>query len=162
MLAALITVGLIIIAALGAYAFHLTRKVKRAQQQAQQKQQQEAASAAYNLRQKQLELVTDIRFIARSVLAQQCEITEGVLRIHYLMSGLDPDAWQLPELETLRKHYQATHTMPILKDYKALAKKEQFKLDKQRWALENEHKDAIEKELNWLVTYEFPQVTLLQ
>ena len=155
-------IGLIIIASLAGYAWHLTRQVKRAQQQTEQQQQQEAAQAAHNLRQKQLELVTDIRFIARSVLAQQCEITEGVLRIQYLMNGLDPDAWQLSELHHVRAHYDATRHMPILDAYKKLSKKEQFKIDQQRWTLEKQHQEAIEKELTWLVSYSFPQVTLLQ
>ena len=158
----LLIIGLLIIAGLAVHAWKLTRQVKQAEQQAQQQQQDEEAAAAHNLRQKQLELVTDIRFVARSVIAQQCEITEGVLRIHYLISGLDPDAWQLPELKTLRTHHDQTREMPILDAYKQLPKKEQFKLDKQRWTLEQQHKEAIEKELNWLVNYSFPQVTLLQ
>lgn len=154
--------GLAIIIALATYAWHLVKKVKQAESDAERQQRDEEANAAHNLRQKQLELVNDIRFVARSVLEQQCEITEGVLRIRYLISGLDPDAWQLPELAQLRSHYDATRTMPILDEYKKLDKKQQFKLDKQRWTLESNNKDAIEKELRWLVAYSFPQVTLLQ
>ena len=155
-------VGLIIIIILAAYAWNLVKQVKQAEADVERQQQEEAAKAAHNLRQKQLELVNDIRFVARSVLEQQCEITEGVLRIHYLISGLDPDAWQLPELTQLRKHYESTRSMPILDEYKKLNKKQQFKLDTERWTRESDNKEAIEKDLRWLVTYSFPQVTLLQ
>lgn len=154
----LIIAALIIIAALAYYAWHLTTKVKKLHQA----QQEEQAQAELQLRNRQLELLQDIRFIARAVLAEQCEITEGVLRIQYLISALDPDAWQLDELATLRKHHEATSAMPILEAYKALPKKEQFRLDRERWSLEEHHKPAVQRELQWLVSYRFPSVTLLQ
>lgn len=154
----LIIAALIIIAALAYYAWHLTTKVKKLHQA----QQEEQAQAELHLRNRQLELLQDIRFIARAVLDEQCEITEGVLRIQYLISALDPDAWQLDELATLRKHHEATANMPILDAYKALPKKEQFRLDRERWSLEEHHKPAVQRELQWLVSYRFPGVTLLQ
>ncbi len=154
----LIIAALIIIAALAYYAWHLTTKVKKLHQA----QQEEQAQAELQLRNRQLELLQDIRFIARAVLAEQCEITEGVLRIQYLISALDPDAWQLDELATLRKHHEATSAMPILEAYRALPKKEQFRLDRERWSLEEHHKPAVQRELQWLVSYRFPAVTLLQ
>ncbi len=154
----LIILGLLIIALLAGYAWHLTRQVKVVEQ----RQQEEEAQAAMQLRNRQLELLQDIRFIARSVLDEQCEITEGVLRIQYLMSALDPAVWERDELCAVRSHYQSTSSMPILDAYKQLSRKEQFKLDQQRWALENENKTAIERELRWLVSYSFPVVTLIQ
>jgi maltodextrin utilization protein YvdJ len=154
----LIVLAVIIIAALSTYAVYLTRKVKAVEQ----RQAEEEAEAALNLRNKQLELVSDIRFIARSVLEAQCEITEGVLRLHYLIQALDPDTWHQDELATVRQHYGATSAMPILDAYKQLSKKEQFQLDKQRLTLEDQHKNAIERELKWLVTHSFPTVTLIQ
>lgn len=154
--------ALIVIALLAGYAWQLVQKVKKNELEAEQQQQQEAEKAAYNLRKKQQELVNDIRFVARSVVEQQCEITEGVLRIHYLISGLDPDVWQMNELQNVRAHYDATKAMPILEAYKKLSRKQQFKLDSQRWSLEEKNKLTIEQELKWLVAYSFPQVTLLQ
>ncbi len=154
----LLAAAVLIILALAGYAWHLTRRVNEVQQQ----QQQEQAQAELKLRQRQLELLQDIRFIARAVLEEQCDITEGVLRIQYLMSALDPDAWQLDELVTLRQHHAATAGMPILDAYKALPKKDQFRLDQERWALEERHKEAVQRELRWLISYRFPAVTLLQ
>lgn len=156
MLWLLLSFGIVIILGLAAYAWRLSQQVK----QQQQRQQQEMAAAADQLREKQRELQQDISFVARAVLAEQCEITEGVMRIHHLLSGLDPDVWHGSELTTLRRHYDKTQHMPILDAYKKLDKKQQFQIDKQRWGLESEHKAAIELELQWLVAYQYPNVTL--
>lgn len=154
----LIASGFLIIAALAGYAVHLTRKVKAMEAQ----QKQEEADAELQLRKYQEELVKDIRFISNSVVQQQCEITEGVLRIQYLISGLDTDMWAMNELENIRKHYEATRSMPILDAYKALTPKQQFAIDKERLRLEEENKLSVEREFRWLANYHFPQVTLLQ
>ncbi len=153
----LILIAVAIVAGLAGYAWTLTRRVK----DMQQRQQQEEVAAAEALRNKQLELMNDVQFVARAVIAEQCEITEGVLRIHYLVQALDPAIWGMDELATMRSHHQQTSDMPILDDYKKLDKREQFRLDKQRWQLEQQHKAAIVRELEWLVAYRFPNVTLL-
>ena len=106
----LLIAALLIIAVLAGYAVYLLRKVR--EQEA--RMQQEEAEAELQLRQHQQELVKDIRFIARSVLQEQCDISEGVLRLEYLLRGLDPDMWQRNELESLRDHHQEISDMPIL------------------------------------------------
>lgn len=158
MLYGLLALGILIIIGLSWYAWTLHKAVE----QQQQKRLEEEAVAAQQLRNHQLELMQDIRFVARAMISDQCEITEGVLRLQYLISGLDPNAWQRPELDTLRTHYDATSGMPILDAYQALSKKAQFKLDRERWQLESDHKEALMQELHWLVKFEFPEVTLLQ
>lgn len=162
MLLTLSVIALLVISPLAYYAFHLTRQVKQQEANRQQQQQEEAAQAAHNLRQKQLGLLEDVRFITRSVISEQCEITEGVLRLNYLISGLDADVWQQAELETMRKHYQAVSDMPILEQYKQLSKQEQMNLDLKRWSLEADNKKQLMQECQWLSTYDFPNVTLLQ
>ena len=52
--------------------------------------------------------------------------------------------------------------MPILDEYKALTPKQQFKIDKERLTLEHDNRLTIERDLKWLSTYSFPQVTLIQ
>ncbi len=147
-----------IIAGLSLYAWRLTRQVSAMKQA----QQDEEAAGELHLHQHQEELVGDIRFIARAVIAGQCEITEGVLRTHYLLHGLDAEVWAREELHMIRNHYDATRDMPILQAYKELPRKEQFALDSRRLRLEEQHKAAIEREFRWLSSYSFPQVTLLQ
>ena len=155
---ALLITAAVIIAALAGYALHLTRQVK----QMEAAQKAEEAQAELQLRRYQEELVKDIRFIAMSVVQQQCDITEGVLRTQYMIRGLDPAVWEMNELENIRRHYDATRDMPILDAYKALTPKQQFALDKERLRLEEENKIPVEREFRWLATYTFPQVTLLQ
>lgn len=152
-----IGVGVLIIAGLAWYAWSLTRQVKAVEQQ----RQEEETLAATNLRKHQQELVSDIQFVARSVLAEQCEITEGILRLHYLINALDPDTWAQDQLSVCRTHHNAVCDMPILEAYQKLSKKEQFRIDRQRWQLEATHKENISKELQWLVDHSFPNITLL-
>ncbi|MEQ3694770.1 MAG: DUF2489 domain-containing protein [Alcanivorax sp.] len=154
----LLITALLIIAALAGYAWHLLQQVKKVNL-AKEKEQ---AEAELQLRHYQEELVSDIRFVSRSVVQQQCDITEGVLRIQHMITGLDPNAWQLTEITAIREHYDATKHMPILDAYKALKPKQRFELDKQRLQLENDNKLSIEKEFRWLAEYSFPQVSLLQ
>mgnify|MGYP000902449156 CR=1 FL=1 len=153
-----LVLAITIIVGLSFYAWRLIRQVHALQQT----QQQEEATGELNIRRHQEELVNDIRFIARAVVAGQCEITEGVMRTHYLLHGLDADVWAREELHSIRNHFDATRDMPILQAYKDLSRKEQFAIDSRRLKLEEEHKTAIEREFRWLNSYSFPQVTLLQ
>ncbi|TNC88893.1 DUF2489 domain-containing protein [Thalassolituus sp.] len=154
----LLIAAAIVILALAGYALHLTRQVKKMQAE----QRAEEAEAELQLRKYQEGLVQDIRFIASSVVQEQCDITEGVLRIQYLLNGLDPAVWEMQELKTVRDHYEATRTMPILEAYKALTPKQQFAIDRERLRLEDQNKASVTREFRWLAAYSFPQVTLLQ
>ncbi len=154
----LIILAVTVVIPLAWYAWSLTRKVQAMEEQ----QEREEAEAAMQLRKYQEELISDIRFVSRSVLQQQCDITEGVLRLEYLLKGLDPDVWHMDELASLRAHHTATRSMPILDEYKALTPKQQFKIDKERLTLEHDNRLTIERDLKWLSTYSFPQVTLIQ
>ncbi|MDP2504752.1 MULTISPECIES: DUF2489 domain-containing protein [unclassified Oceanobacter] len=150
-------VGIAIIAALSVYAWRLTRQVKRIEAE----QQAEAAAAEQQLRDYQHSLVQDVRFLARAVLSEQCDITEGVLRLHHTIKGLDPTVWQHENLAVLRMFHEQVADMPILDAYKKLPPKQQFAIDKRRLTLEDEHKAAIEHALKWLVEFRFPGLTLL-
>ncbi len=153
----LIALGAVIILALSGYAWHLVSKLRILK-----KEQIKASLAAdEKIKEFQKELINDVHFIARAVLAEQCEITEGVIRIHFLISKLDPEVWLNKSLSTTRQYYAATLDMPILDAYKALSKQEQFTLDNERFRLEKEHKDAIHSEFKWLVAFDFPAVTLV-
>lgn len=153
----LLALGMVIIVGLTSYAILLHLKLNKATQEQQLQEQQ----AEQTLRHHQQQLVNDIRFVARAMLAEQCEITEGVLRLHHLISTLDADVWQHASLPTLRLHHQQTCDMPILEAYQALSKQQQFALDNERYELEHGNKEALMLELEWLVGYRFPSVLLL-
>lgn len=148
----------IVIAALALYAISLQRQLN----DARQAQHLQDDLALKNLGEHQQQLIDDIRFVIRAMLAEQCEITEGVLRLNYLILSLDPDVWEEDALPTLRLHYQQSKAMPIMDAYRALSKQQQFELDNQRFQHENDNKEALMQELRWLLEYPFPNVTLLQ
>ena len=154
----LVIAGLAIIVGLAFYAWTLVRRVR----ELKKRQTEELAAAELQIRQHQEELLGDIKFIARAVIAEQCDITEGVMRIRHLIKGLDEDVWQLSELNGIREHFEATSEWPILDAYKALTKQEQFQLDIDRAILEEKNKPTVVREFKWLVDYKFPQITLLQ
>ena len=104
---------------------------------------------------KQQEIAQDIRFIANAILQEQCEITEGCLRLIPLMNRFHQDLPFKPDFSRLLQHQQACSNMPINEAYKSLSRKEQFKLDKQRYELEAKNKDAILKEAKLLLNFRF-------
>lgn len=153
----LAALGGLIILLLAGYALYLWGKLRTLKKE----QNEEADLAEAKIKDFQNELIHDVRFIARAMLQEQCEITEGVMRIQFLISKLDPEVWLNEHLSITRQFYAFTCNMPILDAYQALSKQEQFKLDNERFRLEHQHKDAIHKELQWLVAFEFPAVTLV-
>lgn len=153
----LLVLAILIVAGLAGYAIMLAKQLKQAKQEIKQAELQ----AEQKLKDHQLKLIEDIRFVARSMMAEQCEITEGVLRLNFLLNALDEDIWNNAALPTLREHYQEAATMPILDAYKALTKQQQFELDNHRYRLENDNKTAILKEMQWLVSYQYPSITLV-
>lgn len=157
MLIVLLVLAIIIVVALSGYAISLQARLTRVKKE----QQQALQLAEQNLRSHQEKLINDIRFVVRAMLANQCEITEGVLRLNFLIHSLDPEVWEHISLPTLRLHHQQTGDMPILNTYQALSKQQQFELDNARYQYENSNKDALMPELEWLLSYRFPNVTLV-
>lgn len=104
---------------------------------------------------KQQEIAQDIRFIANAMLQEQCEITEGCLRIIPLMNRFHQELPFKADFSQLLQHQQACSEMPINEAYKALSRKEQFKLDKKRYELEAKNKDSILKEAKLLLNFRF-------
>jgi len=103
----------------------------------------------------QEELAGDIRFIAKAMVQQQCEITEGCLRLKVLMDRLDETLQYNGDYQTIQLHYQKTAHMPHHQAYKALNKKQQFKLDQDRFALEEQHRQQVLLEAERLSDYQF-------
>jgi hypothetical protein len=147
----LIIAGVIIVTALSATAAYYLIKLRNVKsQQAQQIQHNKDVWQKHRN-----ELAGDLRFIANSMLQGQCEITEGCLRIKVLMDRLDDELQHKPEFKTIQAHFAQTITMHTHEAYKALSKKEQFKQDKQRFALEQKHKEQVLIEVKTLSEYKF-------
>ena len=147
----LIFIAAIILLALSCVAAYYWIKLKRVQNQ--QKAQIAQNQKAWLDRQQ--ELAADIRFIANSMLQEQCEITEGCMRLKVLMDHLDQDLAQKTEFQTLQFYYQQTQNMPHHEAYKALNRKEQFSQDKKRFALEDKYREQILIEAKHIAQYPF-------
>jgi uncharacterized membrane protein YciS (DUF1049 family) len=149
-----IVAGLIVVS-LAIYAFYLHYQIKSRQNTAQVKDEEERILAQENLDKRNNNIIADIRFIAQSLIAEQCEITEAVLRIHHLSDALDSDIMLQPVFTTLHLHFTACKSMAIKDSYKALSKKQRFQQDQQRFRLEQEHKDQVLAEAQLLIQHSF-------
>ncbi len=147
----LLSIAAVIITALSVAAtYYLIKLSKLKKEQAKQVQiNQQAWLAA------QEELASDIRFLANSLVSQQCEITEGCLRIMVLMNRLDEKLPHQPQFKTILLHYQNTQDMPHHQAYKALNRKQQHQLDQARFELEDKHREQILLEAKELSHYAF-------
>ncbi|GGF64595.1 DUF2489 domain-containing protein [Alteromonas lipolytica] len=139
----LVSVGLLIIAALGVYAGKLVFQLQ--QQNARQKAARE---------QRLVVMFESIHTIARAMQQQQCNVSEGTIRICRLLKALPEEAKDYAE------QYPAIHTLftevsgfAILEDRKALSKSQRHAEDKAREALEEQHESTVLKELPAIIAY---------
>ena len=144
MLYILISVGALIIAGLGFYAGQLLWQVQ------QQKQTQEQES------QKRIDYLThSISHIAKAMQAEQCEYSEGVLRIWVLLDHYNKEITEPKDYTTLYPGfatlYEVIKDMPTHEARKKYDKKEIAKMDMRRWRAEKEHEEQIGQDLNNLL-----------
>ncbi len=140
----LIGVAAVIIVLLGVYAGRLLFLVK--QQKSQQQQVRDKRIASMQM---------SIQTIAFAIQQQQCDLSEGVIRICRLLEAL-PLSPQ-PDFE---HQYPATHKLfDLVKDYPThemramLSKSERRSQDKERGEYESELECAILKETDALRTF---------
>jgi len=147
----LLIVGAAVILALGAYAGKLLARVsiQRAKLTQQMEQQQRA------IKQHNEKLVESITLIAKAICEQQCELSEGAIRICRLLEKiyLEQDA-NYPET------YPALHQLdsfladyPTHAGYKALKRQDRMRFDVKRAQQEQQLKQAIEAECSVLTTF---------
>jgi|TARA_B110001454_G_scaffold67508_1_gene65750 hypothetical protein len=151
----LIISAALIISGLALYAVYLHLKLKNKQQAAQIKDDEERQLAQDNLDKRNNGIISDIRFIAQSLVTEQCDITEGVLRIHHLADALDTDIMKQQQFSTLHKHFNACKDMAIKEAYQALTKKQRFQQDQQRFRLEQENSKQVLAEAQLIIQYSF-------
>ncbi len=147
----LISIAAAILLTLGGIAAYYWTKLSNVRKQ-------QKAQIAHNQNawlERQQELVSDLRFIANSMLQGQCEITEGCMRLKVLMDHFDKDLSQKTEFQTLQFYYQQTLNMPHHEAYKALNRKEQFNQDKKRLALEEKYREQILVEAKGIALFPF-------
>ncbi|BFT32105.1 DUF2489 domain-containing protein [Alteromonas sp. D210916BOD_24] len=142
--AVLAGIALLIILGLGFYAGKLLFLLK------QQKDRQQAA------RETRIANITEsIILIAKAMDQQQCELSEGVIRIVNLLNALP-----LAAPPSYKDHYPHIHTLfvevsgfAILEARQQLTKSERRKQDKAREQIESEHESKVLSELPALQAY---------
>jgi hypothetical protein len=147
--------ALSIVIALAAYAFHLNNKVKAKAKNELADDEAERLLAQQNLDKRNNKIIADIRFIAQSLVSKQCEMTEAVLRIHYLADALDVDIMLQDQYSSTHMHFLACKDMAIKEDYQDLPKKQRFQQDQQRLRLEQSNESAVIAEAQLIINYAF-------
>ncbi|MFT6190328.1 MAG: cell division protein FtsL [Oleispira sp.] len=151
----LFSLACIIICALAVYAISLQMKLKAAAKESLEKDEVERLLAQKNLDKRNNTIIADIRFIAQSLITEQCELTEAVLRIHHLADALDTDIMLQEQFSTIHQHFLSCKDMAIKDAYKALSKKQRFQQDQQRFRLEEANNDAVLAEAQLIIKYSF-------
>jgi len=142
---------LIVLSAVAGHYLWQVRQMKR--KQTEQIKQNQAA-----WREHQEELAKDLRFIANAMVQGQCELTEGCMRLQYLMDKLDEELKNKTEFHRIHQHYAETRHMPTHEAYKALDRKAQFKLDNERFRLEDKNREGVLEEASTLLSYRFERL----
>jgi len=134
-------IGLVIIISLAYYAGQLLWQVKQKslEQEAQKK--------------KRLDYVTSsIAHIAKAMQADQCEFSEGVLRIWVLLEHYNSEQTAPKDYKTtypgFASLYDVIKDMPTHDARKKLGKQERHKMDLVRWNAEKEHEEQIRLDID--------------
>lgn len=145
----IIALAFVLVAGLAYYAGQLLWKVKQ-----QEKAQQDK-------REKRVKYLTDsIGHIAKAMQAEQCEMSEGVLRIWVLLEHYNRELTTPTDYNSIYPGflglYDVIKDMPTHDARKKLGKQERFKMDVERWDAEKEFGEQIKKDLEQVLV-EFSQ-----
>ncbi len=88
-------------------------------------------------------LVESMQVIAKSMLDEQVELSEGCIRIKVLMDNYDPDLHQLQQFSIFSIMYSQLEHMPTHEARQQADKKLIRKLDAERFRLERHHRDEV-------------------
>lgn len=139
-----IALGVILVVGLAFYAGQLLWQVK--QQGIVEQEQKE----------KRLKYLTDsISLIAKAMKEEQCELSEGVLRVWVLLDHYNSEQEAPKDYPVLYPGFAALYDvikdMPTHEARKKQNKKEKFKMDVARWDAEKEHNDQIVTDIGSII-----------
>ena len=136
----LLLAGLLLIAALAVYAWHLWRRVW-AQQRARDEAREE----------RQDRLGGDLNILASSLLDEQLPLIEGAIRIKVLLDNYDSALSNDSRCQVFHLIFDATADVPTHAAWKALDKTERRRFEKRFNELELQHKAAARTAARWLL-----------
>lgn len=135
----LFVLATLIILSMAGYAIYLFRKIKQKNQFVRNAQ-----------RARRLGLIESIEIIAKAMQTEQCDLSEGVIRLKYLLEALGH--YRLSHYSAMWALFEVVGEMPILHGRKNLKRNERMKLDLEREAAEIEYEVAIRQEISQLLT----------
>lgn len=139
-----IALGVILVAGLAFYAGQLLWQLK--QQRLVQQEQKD----------KRLKYLTDsISLIAKAMKEEQCELSEGVLRVWVLLDHYNSEQEAPKDYPSLYPGFAALYDvikdMPTHEARKKQGKQERFKMDVTRWDAEKEHNEQITTDIGKII-----------
>ncbi|MDP2227221.1 MAG: DUF2489 domain-containing protein [Moraxellaceae bacterium] len=148
----LATLAVVVILGLSAYALHLYVRLQQlpaksadhdATGTAAAEAEAEAPVHCATHEARDEELRQSISLLARAMVNGDCNLSEGCIRIRYLMDHLDPAQVTRAGIDIIYVHYEAIAHLDVLEARKALDKAARRAQDREREALEAKHGEAI-------------------
>lgn len=137
----LITLGTLIVLSMAFYAARLWLKIYRHNRQVKH-QIKQAQAVRFE------KILESVEIIAKAMLSEQCDLSEGVLRLKPLLDVLGQPLNRFAAMWAL---YETVQDMPILEARKQLKRNERMKFDLEREAKEVELAEQIKQELGVLL-----------
>jgi hypothetical protein len=133
---------------LAIYLGVLLNQVKK-QKIALERQKNKASVAALK---RELFILESIEIITKGVIQDQCEVSEGVLRIKHLKDQLDYMSMDM-DFQVIDQMFSEIDQFDTLESRSDLTKQERFNQDKKRFAIENEYKDRVVESCRDILVY---------
>lgn len=140
----LIILAILIVLSMLGYVIYLWVKLKK--QKLIEEELKEQAEVAR--KERMTKIVDSIDVIARAMMVEQCDLSEGVLRLKPLLAALSKSLSVYPAMWEL---YEFVQEMPILDERKSLKRNERMRQDLAREAKEAELDERIKVECGQLL-----------
>lgn len=102
-------------------------------------------------KQREQSIRESIIMIARAVVNEQCEVSEGVIRIKNLSDIIGMDSLDI--LKSINEMYERIKDFAILEERNSMPKQEKFNQDKKRFAIEDEYSAEVKKACKSILGY---------
>ncbi|MBL4782327.1 MAG: DUF2489 domain-containing protein [Porticoccaceae bacterium] len=134
-----ILMAVVIVVALAGYALHLHKKLRRVDAE------REEARLVFEqqLKDKATQTSKSIIILAKGLVADELSITEGCLRISWLLTQIDPQARESEACSVFYQVAEATSHIPILEAWKALSREQRKAFDLERLKTEKAFADFV-------------------
>jgi hypothetical protein len=146
--------GAVIIAGLAFYAGQLLYKLNTQKKLIAKKHAEQQKKLVQSRLTRNAKLADSIHLLARAMNEEQCEFSEGCLRIWVLISqyAFEQERDLAAYYPGIFKMYEVVKEMPTHDARKKYSKKEIFKLDTARWRAEENYSDEIKADCGKIIT----------